>query len=327
MPAPKTINVGTARARTGQWATGTLTVGHYPDGPITAPVNVLRGSAPGPTLWVQCAIHGTEVGGAIGLLQLFKRLDPEKMKGAIIGVMATNPTAFRSYARNTPLDGENLNRLFPGHPAGPHSHQSADVLFRTAFRVADVMMDLHSGGDEAIVPFYGLYFDDGSPAAQEARRLVEAVGSEVVWASQDSWLDGAMFVNFTRRGKPGLIVECGGGGAVPEQHVKHFAGAIEGVAKAMGILPGQPRRQKRYRVVGNCELVFNRSGGYFLPDVAAGDTVRRGRRIGRVMDPYGAVVEEITSPNGPAYIAAIARAYLPVHSGAMVAECIEVITD
>lgn len=73
--------------------------------------------------------------------------------------------------------------------------------------------------------------------------------------------------------------------------------------------------------MGECLLVFNRLGGYVLPKVEAGDVVKKGQRIATIMDPHGKIVEELTSPNGPAYIAAMARPYLPVHSGAMIAEC------
>lgn len=326
MARKKNIKVGSARSKPGEWTKGTLVLGHFPDGPITSPVNMISGAEPGPTLWVQCAIHGTETGGAIGLLQLFKKINTARMKGNIVGIMATNPTAFRGYARNTPLDGENLNRLFPGNPRGAHSQQMASVLFETAMSVADAMMDLHSGGDEARVPFYGICYNDGSDAAKESMRLAESIGSDVVWSCTDAWLGGAMFVNFTKNGKPGIIVENGGGGGLPDSDIDKFAGAIEGVAKAMGILPGRPPRKKRYIVVDDCALVFNRSGGYFVPAVEVGDIVESGQTVGRVMDVHGETAEEITSPNGPAYIAAIVRPYLPVHSGTMVAECISVVS-
>jgi predicted deacylase len=117
-------------------------------------------------------------------------------------------------------------------------------------------------------------------------------------------------------------VECGGGGLVPEEHVENFAGAVEGVARHLGILPGRPRRPRRRRVLGTCMLVFNRCGGFFLPAVEAGSVVEKGATIGRVMDAHGQIVEEIPLPNtGPAYITAIGRPYLPVYSGSMVAEC------
>jgi predicted deacylase len=322
MATRRSLKVGTATAKPGTWSKGTLRVADYPDGPITTPVNIVCGRHAGPTLWVQCAIHGTEIGGAIGLLRLLERIDLESMSGTIIGIMATNPGAFRGFVRNTPFDGENLNRCFPGDPGGPHSRQTADALFSAALPVADAMMDLHSGGNEAVVPFYGIFHDAGGEASQRSRQMAESIGSDTVWASADAWLGGAMFVNFTRRGKPGILVECGGGGLVPEEHVENFAGAVEGVARHLGILPGRPRRPRRRRVLGTCMLVFNRCGGFFLPAVEAGSVVEKGATIGRVMDAHGQIVEEIPLPNtGPAYITAIGRPYLPVYSGSMVAEC------
>jgi predicted deacylase len=243
------------------------------------------------------------------------------MSGAIVGIMAANPGAFRGYGRNTPLDGENMNRLFPGDPAGPHSRQSASILFETAMGVADAMMDMHSGGDEAMVPFYGLYWDDGSAASEASGKLARAVGSPVVWRSSDDWLKGAMFVNATLRGKPAVIVECGGGGPLPEEHVDNFKGAVKGVAQNLGILPGDPPSFDRYTEVTECKLVFNRMGGYFMPKAKIGDIVEKGAVIAEIMDVHGNIVEEIRSPNGPAYLAALVRPYFPVHSGAMCAEC------
>jgi predicted deacylase len=325
MAPVRTLRVGSAVARPGKWTTGVLTLGHYPDGPITAPVNILAGRRPGPTLWVQCSIHGTEIGGAIGVLRFFRQIDPAAMRGAIVAVMAANPTAFRGFARNTPLDGANLNRLFPGDRRGPHSHQSASVLMETAFGIADAMMDLHSGGNEAIVPFYAIYRDEDSEAARAAARLARAAGTRDLWASRDVWLEGAMFASFTRQGKPGLIIECGGGGPVPEADVESFVRAVGGVARALGILPGRPPRQRRYRVMGEGLIVYNTRGGYFVPAARVGAVVPKGRVIGRIMDPHGRTVEEVRAPNGPAYLGALARAYLPVYSGAMVAECLEVV--
>ncbi|UCE31324.1 MAG: succinylglutamate desuccinylase/aspartoacylase family protein [Burkholderiales bacterium] len=317
--------VGTAKAARGRWTTGTLALGRYPDGPITTPVNIACGATDGPTLWVQAAIHGTETGGAMGLLKLFRRLDLASMRGTIVGIMAANPSAFRGYSRNTPFDGENMNRLFPGNAAGGHSRRQASVLMETACAVADAVMDLHSGGDQAVVPFYALYWDDRSEASKRSRELALATGAKDLWRSSDTWLEGTMLANATRRGIPSVIVECGGGGSLPESEVDIFADAIEGVARQMGIVPGPARRRKAPREMTRCLLVFNRKGGYFVPAVGVGAIVDKGTVIARIMDPHGRVIEQIRSPNGPAYLAALARPYLPVYSGAMVAECVKVV--
>ncbi|MBL8702738.1 MAG: succinylglutamate desuccinylase/aspartoacylase family protein [Alphaproteobacteria bacterium] len=324
MATASSFKVGTARARPGAWSTGTLTLGHYPDGPITTPVNILCGTRPGPVLWVQSAIHGAECGGALGLLRLFKRIDVRRMKGAIVGVMAANPTAFRVLGRNTPYDGENMNRLFEKPSRTGHSRQAAATLIETAMGVADAAMDMHSGGQDTVVPFYSIYWEDGSPASKRGAELARATGTKAIWNSTDAWLGGAMYTAMTKRGKPAIIVECGSGGDLNDRDVGLHMGAIAGVAKAMGILPGRPKPASRILHVGTCDLLYNQRGGYFLPAVEVGAVVRKGQVIGRLMDPHGRIVEELASPKR-SYIAALVREHRAIHSGTMCAECCDVL--
>ena len=66
--------------------------------------------------------------------------------------------------------------------------------------------------------------------------------------------------------------------------------------------------------------MYNQRGGYFLPAVPPGATVAKRQVIGRVMDAYGKLVEEIRAP-ARSFIAAIVRDNRAIHSGTMVAEC------
>ena len=318
------ITVGTASAKPGAWTKGTITLGHYPDGPITSPVNILCGTQAGPVLWVQAAIHGAECGGALGLLRLCKQIDPNQMRGTIVGVMAANPTAFRVLGRNTPYDGENMNRLFEKPSQNGHSRQAASVLIDTACSVADAVMDMHSGGQETIVPFYSIYWEDGSVASQAAAGLARATGTTAIWKSTDAWLSGAMYTAVTKRGKPAIIVECGSGGDLNDHDVDNHMKSIKGVAKAMGMLPGRTAAATSVLYIGTCDLIYNQFGGYFLPAVEVGSVVRSGQIIGRIMDLYGKIVEELKAPKRT-YIAALARKHRALHSGTMCAECCEVL--
>ncbi|WP_085884256.1 succinylglutamate desuccinylase/aspartoacylase domain-containing protein [Oceanibacterium hippocampi] len=322
-----TIAVGTAKAEPGKITRGELLLGHFPDSPITSPVMIACGAKPGPVLWAQGCIHGPEIGGPVALQRVLNGIDLTTMSGTIVAVMLANPNGFREYSRNTPLDGENLNRIFPGAPAGPHSQQTAHYLFEAASAVADAMLDLHSGGDRSLVPFYALYRNDGSAAARKSHELAEAAGTPDIWASTDGWLKGAMFTNMTARGIPSLIIECGGGGGLPEAHVKSFETAITGIATALGILPGKAPRQGSYRVMDNALLVYSKLGGFFEPAVEAGEVVDEGQALGRLLNPYGDVIETVTSPIGRGWIGSIRKRYMPVYSGDQIAEVIAVLED
>ena len=310
--------LGSAVFQPGLKSYGELPLAQHLGGNVAAPVVVACGRRPGPVLWVQAAIHGGEIGGTLAITRCVEQLDLATMSGAIVGIMAANPLAFRAQTRQTPEDGENMNRVFPGSSNAPITSQMANRLLAAAMSTADAAMDLHSGGAEAIVPFYSLYWDDGSPASKLSAQHAESTGADTVWRARDSWLAGAMFTRLTMAGKPALIVECGGE-SVAEAHIENFVGAIKGVAQSMGILPGPPPRQQRYRTIGSCDLAFTTTGGFFVPSCAAGDNLDASAVVGRVFDVFGRKQETITTPK-PCFIAAIGRRYLPVHAGAMIAE-------
>ncbi len=313
-------SVGTASFEPGRVTEGELMLALHVGGmPVSTPVMVACGSAPGPTLWVQAAIHGGEVGGTLALARLLRRLDLGAMSGSIVAILAANPLAFRAQTRHSPEDGENMNRLFPGDPAGSVTRQMAHRLMETALATADAVVDLHSGGVEAVVPFYALFWDDGSEASQMSERYARSAATPIVWKAQDPWLAGAMFTNVTKQGVPAVIIEYGGGGAMPDEHIEGFAAAIEGIARAMGIVPGGDVRQPRYRVIGSCDLIFSPTGGFFEPACAAGDTVEAGDALGRVIDIYGRE-QAVVAAGKPGFVAAIARPFLPVFAGALVGE-------
>ena len=88
--------------------------------------------------------------------------------------MVANPLGFRKYNRLTPQDGMNLNRIFPGNPDGTVSEQLAHRLLDLALETGDVMLDLHSGGDLTITPFYVIYAK-GLGAALAARQELSSM--------------------------------------------------------------------------------------------------------------------------------------------------------
>ena len=320
----KLMIVGTAKMVPGERTRGELVLGHYPDSPIVAPVNIVCGEKKGPTLWIQGCIHGGEVGGPVSMLRFLDSLDLKTMKGSIVAVMIANPTAFRANGRNTPFDGENMNRVFPGSAKGPHTQQAANTLLTTTKRVADAMLDLHSGGDRTTVPFYAIFRKENTPTSRAAEKLARAAGTPDIWASTDDWLRGAMFTRLTGDGIPALIVECGGGSTVTESDLKNFLAAMQGVSQALGILPGAPPTRKKYRIVDQGLLVYSKKGGLFRPSVKPGAVVKKNQILGRLMDLYGGVAEVVRSPAGPGWISSIRRSYMPVYSGDQIAEVIRI---
>lgn len=315
--------VGTAQVRPGELTQGALRVGSLADGsPLNVPVLVASGKAAGPTLWIGGCVHGDEYGGAASLIRYMRGLDVSALQGTLIGVPVTNPPAFTARWRFSSIDGANLNRIFPGDPLGSYSPQLATVLADTIAETADYLVDLHSGGLGAEVPFYAIYPDDGSEPARRAKWLAKRLGCDTLWRTTgEAGLGGSIVAEALRRGIPGVTVECGGGTVTP-RHVADYTIAIDGAVKALGLLPGEPPVQSRYTIVGSGAFLFNREGGLFVQECPLGAFLPKDGLIARMINLYGDTVEEIRCPADNAYIAALRIPYWPTHAGEIVGEAV-----
>ena len=114
-------------------------------GNVMIPVTVIR-NGEGPTALLTGGNHGDEYEGITALLKLANRLQARDIRGRVIIVPMMNHPAVQNGTRTSPLDGGNLNRAFPGNPAGTLTEKIADYFTRYLVPLADVVLDMHSGG-------------------------------------------------------------------------------------------------------------------------------------------------------------------------------------
>ncbi len=318
------IQCGGAESVPGEIVRGKLIAGSLLDGSlIHVPLLIAEGVKPGPTVWINACTHGEEYGGAAAITRFFQSLNLQQLSGTVVGVPVSNPPAFGARSRYSPLDGANLNRLFPGDVDGSYSYQLAALLSAEMARVSDYLLDLHSGGIGAAVPFYAVYMDDGSPPVVKTRELAMSIGCSVLWRAEGDALGGTFAAQAIRSGIPSLIVEVGGG-TVTEAHLGDYANAMTNFLKALEMLPGHPPAQHRYTIVSDGAFLHCREGGLFVPDCELGAFLSRGETLGHIINLYGDTVEEIQSPCDDAYIAALRTPYYPVSAGELVGEAVPV---
>jgi N-alpha-acetyl-L-2,4-diaminobutyrate deacetylase len=114
-------------------------------GTVLIPVTVVKHGR-GPTILVTGGVHGDEYEGPVTLSKLSRRLKPGMVRGRIVLVPALNLPAALAGTRLSPVDGLNLNRVFPGDPNGPITSMIAHYVSTVLIPMADIVVDLHSGG-------------------------------------------------------------------------------------------------------------------------------------------------------------------------------------
>lgn len=246
------------------------------------PVREVHGTCPGPHLLVTAGVHGDEYEGPAAIEAWYADLDPATLDGRVTLLPVLNVDAWQARQRRSPIDDADLNRAFPGDPAGGPTARLAHAVWTTYIAPADAVIDLHSGGLAFLhLPLAGVYANAGDPA----KALVQAFDDRFHnWVIPD--VPGVLSREAHYAGKAAVGVEWGGGGALDPAGVAALCNALNRTLQGLGItkgtLPPTPP-DARPTVAGDYESA--QASGIFHPLVQLGDSVEKGDEIGTLINP------------------------------------------
>ncbi|MEM7172719.1 MAG: N(2)-acetyl-L-2,4-diaminobutanoate deacetylase DoeB [Pseudomonadota bacterium] len=255
-------------------------------GAIMVPVTSVR-NGNGPVALLTGANHGDEYEGPTALMDLSAHLQPVQVQGQAIIVPGMNYPAFRAGRRTSPIDGGNMNRVFPGRPDGGVTEKIADYFQRHLLPRADFVLDFHSGGRTLdFVPFAAAHvLPDPDQQAQcvAAMRAFNAPYS-VMLLEIDSV--GMYDTSAEEMGKVFVSTELGGGGSSTAKTVQIAKRGLANFLKHAGILAGEPEIGPTRHLDmpdGKC-FVTSESNGLVEFCVDLGEEVRAGDLLAKVYD-------------------------------------------
>jgi len=127
------LEFGTAQAARGEIDMGVLRAGETRDGSeFGLPVAAVNGAEDGKTLYVQAGSDGDELNGIGVVREVVRRLSPDDISGNVLIVGILNYHGFQVAEHRNPIDGNKLNRTFPGDPDGSSSERLSHLVSKTA---------------------------------------------------------------------------------------------------------------------------------------------------------------------------------------------------
>jgi predicted deacylase len=253
------------------------------------------------------ATHGTEYEGPIALKHLLGEIRAEDVLGRIVIVPVLNVPAFRAGWRDTPDDGANLNRAFPGNAAGSITQRIAYFVVNSLFPQAHVVIDLHAGGQVArFPPCTSFHYVSDARQQKQMQDVARGFGVPFVMIYQDK-TPGLLTSTAERTGKISVGGEFGWGEGVSRVGVSMARQGVLSAAIAHGQLRGEvPKNQHtpadQQRLIDNNErdcYVTARRDGYFEPAVEMGVSVTKGQRVAWLhdFDDPSTAAQEILAPH------------------------------
>jgi len=290
------LSLGALHAEPGTKARGTVPADL---GTLTVdiPLTLVNGAHPGPRVLITAGVHGGEFTGVDAATRLAALLEPGEVHGQVIVCPVANPpAAYQGRLGVSPLDGVNINRVFPGDPDGTPTERLAAWLFTHLLDGADAYVDLHSGGiDEVLDDFVGYRLTGDTELDAKTADMAGALGIEDVILGLNA--DGGnSHAAAARQGIPAILVETGQLGERDAETARRLVTGLYGVLNRLGVLDAGRPATTTVRDWVWAAGVTAEATGLWYPEFTAGDDVTAGQVIGHVVDPADGQEHKVHTP-------------------------------
>lgn len=258
--------------------------------PIALPVMVARGRKPGPVLGLTAAVHGNELNGIPVIRRIFQQIDPENLRGSIVGVLVVNVPGYLAHERVV-FGTWDLNHQFPGDPAGNTARLYASRFLERIVSQLDMLIDLHTASVGRVNSLYVRADMTDAPAA----RMAYLQRPQIILHNppSDRTLRGAA----GGLGVSAITLEIGNPQRFHRDYIKRSLTGVRAVMMDHGMLRKRPVAPGPPPAL--CERSFwmyTDRGGLLevLPNIT--DRVAADDVVARLTNPFGDVLAEYRAP-------------------------------
>jgi N-alpha-acetyl-L-2,4-diaminobutyrate deacetylase len=258
-------------------------------GSLLIPITVVKHGT-GPTILFTGGNHGDEYEGPLALLKLSRELQPEQINGRVIIMPGLDYPALKAGTRLSPIDGKNMNRAFPGDRNGTITLMIAHYVYHMLLPLADVVVDIHSGGSSMIFESCSVMHQLDNPAQMEATlAAVKQFGAPIALILLELDTGGMLDSAVEEMGKIFISTELGGGAFVTPRTMRIADRGIRNLLKHFGVMEGKiaiPAEGTRLMEVpddGGYTMAL--ADGLYEPLVEVGEPVESGMALGRIYFP------------------------------------------
>ncbi len=251
--------------------------------PVNVPVIVERSKKPGPTVLFTAGIHGDEVNGVEIVRQLIAKGINKPKCGTIICMPVINIFGFINLKREFP-DGRDLNRVFPGSPAGSLAARVAYKLIHEVVPHVDLIVDFHTGGSDRFNAPQLRYAKEN----KELNDLAKVFGAPFVLYSKN--LSKSFRTTCYKLGKPLLLFEGGKSFHIDDVVTNSGVNGSKRILKHLGMLKTVFKASKPKKAcvfIDKSKWQRAKYSGMFKASVKFGAHVEKDDLIGNITDPYG----------------------------------------
>ena len=237
--------------------------------------------------------HGNEYEGQVSVKRLCHDLDPATMRGRVILIPQLSQSACVANRRESPLDGVNMNRAFPGNPRGTISYRISNFVRTHIFPQVHAVLDIHSGGNEAIFPLCSSFHPISDPQQRaEIAKVAQLFDTPFIILYSSQLHSGLLTDEAEAMGKITIGGEFGFAESTNRKGTLHAYEGIKNVLRHYGLIPGdivkidptRPTPPRFVQAVNLADYIPCPQDGVWERLVDLGVDVEEGDLLGRLHD-------------------------------------------
>lgn len=271
-------------------------------GETELPVTIIHGTDPGPVLTLTAGIHGDEFPSILALQRLRAATDARTLRGTLILVQVANLPGFlgRRIALS-PVDGKNLNRVFPGKPDGTLTERVAHFLTSEVIARTGYLIDMHSGSaNQELWPHVYSPVTGNEVLDRKTLEFAKGTGMRHIVLYGDRPRDPARSISYPNtaitRGKPALTTEIGHLGQRTEEQIAEVLSVARNALRHLGMISGGDVPHEGFTLYRKLHEVPSPVAGIFHARCRIGELVDRGALLAELTDYFGVKTAELRAP-------------------------------
>lgn len=264
-------------------------------------------------------IHGDELEGQYICYKLVKTINEnlQYLNGIVDIYPALNPLGIDSVTRGIPCFDLDMNRIFPGVENGATAEYVASKIIED-LSTSDICIDIHSSNIFLReIPQVRINEESKDKLIHYAKQL----NVDFVWINAASTvLESTLAHSLNSIGVPTLVVEMGVGMRITTEYGKQILTGILNLMREVGIWSG-PVEDVRTPIIstdGQVTFINADEAGTFIPCIEHFTEVRKGYKIGDIINPLTGTVEQTVISQCDGLVFTL-REYPVVYSGSLIA--------
>ena len=267
--------------------------------PILIPVIVIQGKTEGPTLGLTAAIHGNELNGVAIIHKLVSSIDSNVLKGRIVAIPGINAKSIQMDERRF-IDGEDLNRNFPGKEHGSESEQYVFKIKERILPVFDYNIDMHTASFGRVNSMYARADSVNDTILKLAELqypdiILQSKGPSFGTASSTS--TETLRAEASQLGIPSITVEYGNPQVYQNDMIERGLKGIFNTLKWLNMYEGEiePGLTKPI-YCKKSYWIYMDEGGFLDVEVELNQLIKKGEKIASVRNAFGEIIKDYYAP-------------------------------